>query len=306
MSKCPGNKVNPVDGSFTLYFTLLDRTGNDRFYEMITSVNCYIFNSNKTLIDEKRFETDDLVNKKVSTKLGQKPGWKLDLEPGDYYAVCWGNVGTRTEFKNIIRGITSFQDCAIQIKEGASTGDPLYYAPYIENPWQVKSDGTAITTKDPHYEVYAFTVEKGLIKEKEMRFICAHRTVNVYVIGHTTGTVVSATHLGADYNFLYQTGERHLDFMQPLKEVTLPEGRALMCTFYFLFDEITDDILFALKTSAVGAKVDSSEISFKQYLVDAGISDREYIYNIYYKVDSFGLGVSITFSDWGSVAVTPK
>ena len=298
--------VCPVNGRMTLYFTLEDQ-GTDLFSQMITSVNAYIFDSTKTLIEERRLDSYNL-SFPVTVTAGQKPGFTVEYEPGDYYAVCWGNVGERSGFRSgLVKGVTRFEDCAIQIPPtSTATGDPIYYAPYKLNPYQNKSVEIETRAIDPTMTLYAFTIAKGEVREKKMNFVNAHRTVNIYIYGYTDGTpVVQATHLCTEYNFLYQSAGQYRDFMRPAEQVDTPEGKALLVTFYFGFDEITDDIIFTLKRSASGSTIPGVDpINLLEFILDQGLSDKEPTYDI--RIIFSTLGVTIDIPEWGNIPVKPE
>ena len=292
-SICPKN----VNGRMTLYFTLKNEQGIDQFSQMITSVNVYIFDSTKTLIKDTALQAIDLT-RLVTLKSTQKfPGIILNLEPGDYYAVCWGNVGTGSSFRSgLVRGVTRFEDCAIQIPTTAtSTGDPIYYAPKKLNPYQNKSVAIETRAIDPSMVLYAFTVAKAEEREREMPFVNAHRTVNIYIMGYTDGTpAVQATHLCTEYNFLYQSLGQYRDFLQPAKEVNTPEGKALLVSFCFGFDEITDDIIFTLKRNAAGSTIPGVDpINLLEFILENGLSDKEPVYDIRIVFSTLGVTIDV-------------
>ena len=313
-SNCPKN----FTGRTTIIFTLTDDSGTPTFdanlfgpNQTITSVNAFIFDSTKTLILEQRFEANNLLNYRISTKNnGSQPGWRVELDPGDYYVVCWGNVSQPSNsFRTFTRGITLFDDCAITVPSGATNGDPLYYAPYTLSPFQTKSAEVTTRAMDPQMALYHFKVVKGGDDEKVMPFICAHRTVKVYVIGYnkpeSPAPVIQGTHLEVEYDFSYHVANQYKDFTQLSKQDVTPDGEACyLVTFYFDFDEITDEINFILKETAMGAPLATANLL--QFIIDSHKTLKENLYEIIFRQDKFDLGFTIEIPDWSVTPIKPR
>jgi len=281
----------------TLLFRLVDpHYGNDIFLQNIHSVDAYIFDDAKMLVSHRRFEVNELAD---------FPGWKLDLPPGDYYAVCWGNADANSRLRTLDPAVGNFDDGFVEIPTNiTTTGNPLYYAPYMEFPGSRAGGGAATRGYIPPEMVpYAFTVYEQQENVKEMDFINAHRTINVYVIGYMYPELptVTATHLCAKYDFYFHSYETYHDFTQTVKKVNAPDGSpALLATFYVCFSDITSDMIFTLQ--GTDGHVFEPVINLQQFIRDNHLTDTETIDILYH---FYGFGADITIPGWNTNPITP-
>ena len=291
----------------TLLFHLLDLTTQaDIFpqYQYIHSVDAYIFNDAKKMVKHRRFE---------EAELKKFPGWKLDLPPGDYYAVCWGNADDNSQLRSFTPSITTFDEGYIEIPPGVTTGgNPIYYAPYKVHPNSRAGADSATGSKsgtkviDPNMVDHAFTVLFQRHNVKDMYFVCAHRTINVYIMGYSSSSApatVTGTGLCAEYNFRYESQNDYRNFTQTAQGVTTPSGPGLLVTFYVGFSEINSNMNFILRNGPGGAIL--QEVNLRQFLLDNNM-----LYNYGNTIDIviqfYDLGVSVTIPTWGNVPVEPK
>jgi hypothetical protein len=234
-------------------------------------------------------------------------GYRLTLPPGKYRLVSWANATDRSRFSPLIRGVSTLDRSYIEATS-TRTGDALYYAPDQPNPYIPATRGgeapQPITRAD--YSAYLLEVLPNQSVTKELDFVRAHRTINVYVKGIETlqtGTTstVEAAGLWNKYNFLFETQDSRMDFAQPTVPVTTLDGPMQLATFHFAYGEIRNDITVTLKGAA--GTILTPAINLHQYLLDYPAADRDDI-NILITFLS-DLGMTITLPSWDAVTVTP-
>ena len=282
----------------TLLFRLVDpHYGNDIFLQNIHSVDAYIFDDAKMLTEHRRFEV---------AELNDFPGWKLDLPPGNYYAVCWGNADANSRLRTLDPAVGYFDDGFVEIPTNiTTTGNPLYYAPYMDFPGS-RAGGAATrgtTYIPPEMEPYAFEVFYQQNNVKEMNFINAHRTINFYITGYAEDILptVTGTHLGTEYDFYFHSLDTYHDFIQTPKKVTAPDGSpALLATFYVCFTDIDRDMNFTV--TGPGGKIYDPVVNLQQFIRDNNLTDTDNIDILY---QFFGFGADITIPGWDSTPVIP-
>ena len=283
----------------TLLFRYVDETyGNDLFLQAIHSVDAYIFDEAKTLVDHRRFE---------QAELAAFPGWKLDLPPGNYYAVCWGNADNNSRLRELIPEVNSFDDGIIKIPDGAdiTSGSPIYYAPY-ELHANVNSIAAGPRLLDPTMKDYAFTVVEQRENVKEMNFVCAHRTINVYITGYADSTpaVVTGEHLCGEYDFYYQSCDDYRDFTQTAHAVTTPDGQqALVATFYVCYSVITGEMELVLKGGTGPGAPILETVNLREFLA-ANPSAMGSTIDILIRF--YELGTIVTVPGWDDKPVHPE
>ena len=285
--------IDCVRDNTTLIFKYTDGSGNDAFLRDIQSVDAFIFDANKKLVAHKRFE---------SGALSEFAGWRnISLSPGDYYAVCWGNVGNNSRLSEYVPGVTTFDSKFIQIPANITTGgNQIYYAPFKTHP-QAYS-GAMQSAPDPQMTSYAFTVRSGRDNVKEMLFVRAHRTINVYIMGYSSAlpATVTGTQLCAEYDFYYNSRNVFRNFTQTALPATTPEGAALLATFHVGFSEIYDDMNFTLRRGPTGEVMET--VNLKQFLAAFPAA---YGSTIDILIRFGDLGVTITVPSWVSKPITP-
>ena len=302
---CTGeNNSQCITQNTTLLFRLVDpHYGNDIFLDNIHSVDAYIFDESKLLTEHRRFESDELA---------EFPGWKLDLPPGDYYAVCWGNADANSRLRTLDPAIGTFDEGFIEIPPNiTTTGNPLYYAPYVAYQGSLapvafqRSLAPAAATRALPEEMkpYAFTVLYQRNNVKEMDFISAHRTINVYITGYVDSPLptVTGTHLCSEYDFYFHSLDEYHDFTQTAKKVTAPNGQpALLATFYVCYSDITDDMNFTIQ--GANGEVFEPVVNLQQFIRDNNLTNTDTIDILY---QFFEYGATITIPGWDEHPVIP-
>jgi hypothetical protein len=277
-----------------LLFKHLDKGGNDILTQDIHSVDAFIFDANKKLVVSRRFEI---------AELNTFAGWRLNLPPGDYSAVCWGNVGANSRMNSFTPGVTTLDEGFMEIPANiTTTGDRIYYAPYKLHQQELP-EGAA-----PSVTTYDFKVVAKRENIKEMYFIRAHRTVNVYIMGYsnTNGAAsVTGTQLAAKYDFYYNTQNLLRNFTQTAQPVTTPDGPGLLAAFHFGFAEITDAIDFVIRQGAGGSILET--VNLKKFVESYPNTypAPKYGNTIDIMIQFNDLGVTVTIPGWKEKPISP-
>lgn len=114
-----GEEAGVVTLSFSCSSNL---TGTDRFAAEIDEINVYVFNSEGYFVDEYQAQTSGL---KGGNTL------EVNLSPGRYDFVVWGNLTHVYSVSSLVKGVTRFSECSVSIQQkgGMVDGDPtpLFY-----------------------------------------------------------------------------------------------------------------------------------------------------------------------------------
>ena len=168
--------------NLVLRFYNTDNDGKEIFNTSIDKVDIFLFDIDDKLKYQFEANKNELIASQIAT---------LNVEPGDYRVVCWGNAKDNTRYmlqegKNLSEGYVYKY---IPEGETPADGNPLYYAPYN------------------HTAAQRFTVEADKKKTVDVRFRSAHIkfifTVKNYaaVMGETNHPYIELTNLYPKYDF---------------------------------------------------------------------------------------------------------
>lgn len=274
-----------------LLFRYKDKDGSDNFSEKIKRVDVLVFNS------ENKFVRAESVEK---TDLDKFHGTSMALEPGEYRIVCWANIGDNTRMSDL-HSEAMFETSYVETISPAC-GCPLYYAPYKE----VVTRGVAQLTD---YSIYTLVVPERNTVEKELDFIRAHRSVNVYVKGYehiddgdNTSPVVEGANLPARYNFRLEVDPERRNFKRVTEDFTAPEGVVQHAQFLTHYYDVEDDIFINVLKSSDESQVTS--VNLKQYIDEKQISDLDDI-DMLITIEEGGADITISLPPWNSSVVQP-
>ncbi len=274
----------------TLTFHYQGSSGEDLFPQYIGSVDAFIYDDQNCLVAHERFD---------QAALDEFRGWKLILPSGRYRAVCWANVESNSCFSVLTPGTTTFDECCVEIDAAAAaTGDPVFYAPKLLHPY---SCDPAIP--DSEHSSYAFTVPPGQTVVKQMHLVRAHRTLNVYVQGFSDGGLlptIDVSNLWGQYDFLYNTLTRKVDFTQTSHTVTTADGPADLSKFHFAFGEVIDDEVIVLRRTSDRSVV--CTVNLKEFIDGNPAAYRN---DIDVMIRFTDLGTIITIPGWLDKPITP-
>lgn len=233
------------------------------FTDFITTVDVILFDAQGSYYTQRRIEVNEL-----STSLTAR----FTVPSGMYYAVAWGNVLDHSRFSDLIPGATMFEDCFVEINDSATdTGDPVFYAPYIERP----GSGTGATTRNGHMTLYEVDVPPGTSTTKTLDFVRAHRTINVWIRGYNETMEgvevhpdVTITQRWSRYDFFFTPSIRR-DYRQP-SHVETVEGVVFdEATFHNGIGQIDDDIEVILTSPTDDSQI--TTIGLAQFVAENNI-----------------------------------
>ena len=284
----------------TLMFVLKDQDGTDRFMQRIKTADLVLFNEDGIMYSYDRLN---------ESALSRFPGIKKTIPPGRYYAVCWGNVADNSRFSGLNTGVASWNDCFIEIPSTATgTGDSIYYAPYRRNPYS-RSAGMSEQRYTGDYTLWEVIVPTGGTVIKEMNFIRAHRTVNVYVKGlaDRVGNIdylptIEAQRVWGKYNFFFETQDYRVNLSQQSVLTEPVNGETVTLTkFHGGFGEVLTDINLIVKKGSDGTAIHT--VNLRQFLLSHPEEDNNDVNILISFLDDHGVEVSVP--DWNTGNLTP-
>lgn len=298
LAGCIKEDRSDCDPEYNLEFLFEYTTEPDtEFTELIKSVDMLLFDANSYFLEHRQaFETD----------LTEFQGMRFSLAPGIYYVVAWGNVGEYSGFSDFTTD-TEFSQANLHITdliEEGEGGDPVYYAPYKEQPY-TRSGGTATRGEPTLYEVHVLS---GRTTVKQLDFVKAHRTINVWIHGYENSGVGEALHpavrctqLWNMYNFYFVPMDSRSNYRKQTHAETISGNEYSATTFYSALGAIdggTDITVRRSSDDLVGYT-----LNLKQFVQDNHLlSTIQVDILIAFSAD---MGVSITVPQWTEIPVQP-
>lgn len=192
-----------VRDNCTLRFLLHDADGNDLFAGKIETIDVIIFDSDNSFVTHRKVKYEELEEGNCV---------RFTLDPREYRVVAWGNVLENNSTLSPLDTGIKLEDSYVEIIS-KETGSPLYYAPGKTE----RTFSTAQTEID--YADYTVNIELGKKTEKDLPFVRAHRTINVYIKGLSNLTnydgqqpLVEFSSLPYRYNFLQNCAPERNNF----------------------------------------------------------------------------------------------
>lgn len=280
-----------AESSLTLNFKI-HGLPNAKFTNYIGVVDIYLFDAERNFLRSVRLSESDGDNLRQAV---------IDLAPGIYHVICWGNV---LDDMRVSLGDGRIENSYMEIVSSES-GDPLYYAPYTEIETIPEKENT-LPGPEIDYSVCAVEVLPGRRNVKNFTFVKIHRTVEMFVNGWTGGGAPLAERTGASggSDFMLHADTTPRNF----KRLTSPKtiGGVEMFTAYFHSPLIPLEGYpkwVYLCDPATGEPVGGTKIDLRKFVAANGIEDDSYI-PIYYNFnENGGVGVSITLPPWSDNGV---
>lgn len=282
-----------VDNNLTLTFSLTGTNGQDQFDTHIDMVDVVIFDA------QGRYLMHHPVSKRM---LGEFKGVTMTITPGTYYVVCWANVLDNSRLCRFVPGITSLEECSIEIVPSSTTGDQVYYAPYKDKPAAYLSISDPLSRSlGTEYELYKIDVPVGSKVTKDMAFVRAHRTIHVYTKNLTIAPQVSVKQLWSKYNFFFETQSLCYDFARIATSEQISGTEYHVTRFHSALGEITSNVNVDI-LSSIGNKL-LYRVNMLQFVTENPPADTDEIHILVEFLED--LGVNISVPEWVSKPVTP-
>ena len=166
----------PAPYNVTLRYRLPDGAGGDAFRQNISRVTAAVYDQSGALVQT--VSTTD-------TDHASFQGIRLNLDPGTYRVIAWGNAGANTVLNNIMG---TYTDGATTVTYNnlltgtVGNGDPVYYAPSTVQTRSGNADGE-----------FVITLADGESYEGTIDFRSAYRHVEVFVKGFESNGVTTPT-----------------------------------------------------------------------------------------------------------------
>lgn len=278
-----------------LRFSFIDSNGQDQFGAYIHTADLILFD------DQGRFMMHEALSEQM---LDDFRGVKLTVDPGTYYAVCWGNVRDNSHFSDFVPGVTPFSDCFLEIAPSATeTGDPVYYAPHKSKPAVRSGAAAGSPTRSPgtDYDLYRIDVPEGEVVTKELRFVRAHRTVHVYAKNLASAPKVSTRQLWNRYNFFFQPQTSCCDFTQATTAEQISGGDFYVARFHSALGKFDSNMSVEIHNNMGDRTLHT--VNLLQFVTDNPPADTD---DIHIQVEFLDdLGIAVTVPSWVSRPVGP-
>jgi hypothetical protein len=280
-----------VDNNLILTFSIRD-VPNAEFGDHIEQFDVFLFDSEHLFIETRRVSapSSDGIYKAIFT-----------VEPGTYYAICWGNTGQRSLLPSLDHH-NNPENSYIEAGSDESS-DPIYYAPHKVPTFLLQRTRGA----SEEYSRYEIVVPPQTQVTRELLFAKAHRQVEVFISGYET-----SRHYDGAVPFVERSGARRkYDFLlraNPLQHTvrlpSVPSGRSdatLRTSFNSCLTPIMGDGWVRLYHPTTDAVI--AEVKIADYIAEHHIEDDSYIpVQFIFDMD---VNVRVTLPSWINNDLTP-
>jgi hypothetical protein len=315
LTACIGEDMSmcPVEANLTLEFRFEASTRS--LTDQISSVDVLVFDHERRFVDSRRLEKDELA---------ASPQARFTLWPGDYLVTAWANVASSSRLSPLEKYKTQLEDGFIEM---TGAGDSIYYAPARENLYTTREaalrageeESEEGTDSDP-YALHRIQVPRGGGRVvKELPFVRAYRSVNIYVKGVENlyalnsaiqPVSVEARNLAARYDLVFNSQPSfRRNHTRLCSETFTPLGWMQAARLFMAYAPITNDIAFHLGNLPQDAP--TLPILLAEYLREHAVANLDDI-DIMVEFSApkpgslTGVRVSITAPDWESRPVKPE
>ena len=284
----------PVDDNFELRFTLTGEGGGDLFAGKIDKVDVVLFDQDGDFVLHKSVLREDL---------GPQNSIRLTVDPGTYYVVALGNIGSYSTISTLAKG-ASIADSYVEVTSN-ETGGPHYYAP-------AQNELTRALDGNTDHSEYKVVLPPGEVVEKELNFVRAHRTVNVYVKGlgnlpayGGTQARVELTNIPCKYDFYRRTAAVRKNYVRTTQDTETNAGSMVKTSFSAPICSFADDMNIYLRSTADGTQL-IDPICLKTWVEQ---NTPEYLneFDVLITITKQGdtVKVDVTLPDWEAIGVDP-
>ncbi|SBW06891.1 FimB/Mfa2 family fimbrial subunit [uncultured Dysgonomonas sp.] len=281
-----------IENNFILKFRYVSDEPEELFIEKIKRVDVFVFKDDGQYV---MTQSADLA------ALTSFAGITLDLDPGSYRIVCWGNASEKT-FISPLSTNSMMKDAFVShtaLRSGttATNGDTLYYA----------LDHTILSPS-----LKAITVSETVI-ERILDFHNAFVKVQVYVKGlvdknpqgNLLPPIVEMNGVTSGYNFEMQTFGNAVRYLNTTAFEYISGETVAAITFYTPRFKDDNPIEIKIKKSSDGSTL--TAINLKDFMREnnitvEGIEEAVVPILVEYKEAS----VEISIPEWGQIPVDPE
>ena len=281
-----------IENNFILKFRYVSDGPEELFIEKIKRVDVFVFKEDGQYVMTRSADLAALTS---------FAGITLDLDPGSYRIVCWGNASEKT-FISPLSTNSMMKDAFVSytaLRNGtvATNGDTLYYA----------LDHTVLSPS-----LKATTVSETVI-ERILDFHNAFVKVQVYIkglvdkdpLGNLLAPVIEITGVTSGYNFEMQTFGNAVRYLNTSAFENISGEKIAAITFYTLRFKDDNPIEIRIKKSSDGSTL--TTINLKDFMKEnnitvEGIEEALVPILVEYKEAS----VEISIPEWGQIPVDPE
>lgn len=238
MTGCIGDNLDDcppiITDNLTIGFLYPDDNGTDIFSQQVNKVNLFVYDQQNNYVTSQRID---------QSSLSTFAGTKLQLNPGTYRIVCWGNADKHSEFLGINNGSlwkdAFLANSTIDANDVTPNGDPLHYAP---------KGGESADLRQSTAPGFYVTVPTQGTKEVTIDFTRAHIKVIVYIKGFEDFSAqgefltpfVELTNVPSRYNFDLETTGKLVTYRDVATQTTVEGNQVAVMVFDTpLFDQDT-------------------------------------------------------------------
>lgn len=249
--------VDEEKGNLTLLFNYEINNQKEVFIEKIQKVDIFVFKKEGQYVTTRSMNLDALSN---------FTGITLELDPGSYQVVCWGNVSEKS-FTTPLGSQSLFKDALIshvakRNGTAATDGDSLYYA----------------SDKDLLFEGLNATVSTKNTTERTISFYNAYVKVQVYVKGlidkNSQGELlpptIEMTNVPDGYNFDMQTNIGLISYLNKTSFQPIGGEEVAVLTFYTPRFKDDNPIEILVKKSSDNSVI--TRINLKNFMQENNIT----------------------------------
>lgn len=284
---CPDT---PSKHELILHFSNIDKEGSDIFGSTVSKVDIFLFDQEDRLIEQFEAPAEELKKNQSAT---------LNIEPGIYRIVCWGNAHENSFYDTELGRVVheNHIDRGAELIEGDIKGDPRYYAPF--------------DTLTPQ----RFEVLPRVVNEVDVRMRAAHVKMQFKVIGYKESTgksdnpYIEVSNLYPRYNFLLrQPQERSVDYIvQTVDEQNRTRGTTKDVSYAKLNTPrfgSKNPIMINLRASPTSEPLYSFDL--EKELADSGIEvELELELTLYFEIVFNGSDISVSIEAWSANELNP-
>jgi len=281
MSHCP------PEGNVKLHFRYITGDSGDIFSANVFDVKVAIFDDSDYFVMLKTLSKSNLY---------YFQGVMLNLLPGTYRIVCWGNVSNNIDYPDLTgKNLSEVGLTHVRKNIGWSeNGERLFYAPKIndiDNP-----------------ETTEFTIivpDNTMAIEQEINFTAAHNTLEVYIKGVPVAPLVTIDKVAQKYNFRMQPSDNLMRYVQTAQ--VMPGSNNLLSTRFYIPQFRNDNHIMINLSFEDQIGLHNWDISLKQFLEENDITVDPTAHNLIQIEIEYKNGIiNVNLPDWKDIIVDPE